>query len=128
MEKCSMCVQTIQAAKLKAKKENRPLTDEDTSAVCGDSCPAGAITFGDWNDINSDVRKSSEDKRSYQALEEVGVKPNVWYKVKVRNEENDLLEKLQTEEHGHGSAHGTENHAEHDGHGVDKHESNHQKH
>ena len=128
MEKCSMCVQTIQAAKLKAKKENRPLTDEDTSAVCGDSCPAGAITFGDWNDINSAVRKSSEDKRSYQALEEVGVKPNVWYKVKVRNEENDLLEKLQAEGHGHGSAHGTENHAAHDGHGEAKHETNHQKH
>jgi len=101
MEKCSMCVQTIQAAKLKAKKENRALTDEDTSAVCGDSCPAGAITFGDWNDINSAVRKSSEDKRSYQALEEVGVKPNVWYKVKVRNEDNDLLAKLQGDKEEH---------------------------
>ena len=101
MEKCSMCVQNIQAAKLTAKKEGRPVVDGDVSSVCGDSCPAGAITFGDWNDINSNIRKSSEDKRSYQALEEVGVKPNVWYKVKVRNEENDLLAKLQEEKEVH---------------------------
>jgi molybdopterin-containing oxidoreductase family iron-sulfur binding subunit len=101
MEKCSMCVQNIQAAKLTAKKEGRPVVDGDVNSVCGDSCPAGAITFGDWNDINSNIRKSSEDKRSYQALEEVGVKPNVWYKVKVRNEENDLLAKLQEEKEDH---------------------------
>ena len=31
------------------------------------------------------------------SLEEVGAKPNVWYKVKVRNEENDLLSSLQKE-------------------------------
>jgi len=59
------------------------------------------------------VRKSSEDTRSYQALEEVGVKPNIWYKVKVRNEKNEALEKLQVVEapahaeakHGKNKAH-----------------------
>ena len=96
-----MCVQNIQAAKLQAKKESRPVVDGDVNSVCGDSCPAGAIVFGDWNDVNSEIRKSSEDKRSYQALEEIGVKPNVWYKVKVRNEENDLLSKLQVEKKAH---------------------------
>ena len=101
MEKCSMCVQNIQAGKLAAKKDGRPIVDGDVSSACSDSCPADAITFGDWNDIDSNIRKSSEDKRSYQALEEVGVKPNVWYKVKVRNEENDLLAKLQEEKEVH---------------------------
>ena len=110
MEKCSMCVQNIQASKLKAKTEGRALTDEDTSSVCGDACPAGAITFGDWNDLKSKVRSSSEDKRSYQVLEEIGVKPNVWFKVKVRNEDNKELDELQVvkESHhagGHGEAH-----------------------
>jgi molybdopterin-containing oxidoreductase family iron-sulfur binding subunit len=47
------------------------------------------------------VRSSSTDSRAYQALEEVGVKPNVWYKVKVRNEKNDLLEKYQLAEVHH---------------------------
>jgi len=95
MEKCSMCVQNIQAAKLVAKNEGRPLTDNDVSAVCGDSCPAGAITFGDWNDVNSAVRASTQDSRSYQVLEEIGVKPNIYYKVKVRNESNSLLANIQ---------------------------------
>ena len=45
------------------------------------------------------VRESADDKRSYQALEEVGVKPNVWFKVKVRNEENKILSALQTVKH-----------------------------
>jgi molybdopterin-containing oxidoreductase family iron-sulfur binding subunit len=136
MEKCSMCVQNIQAAKLHAKKEGRPVKDGDVDSVCGGACPAGAITFGDWNDVDSRVRKSSEDKRSYQALEEVGVKPNVWYKVKVRNEENNLLAKLQAEDHGHGSAHGSghdthdssHHDAAHDDHGEHRNEPNHQKH
>ncbi|NBR13228.1 MAG: 4Fe-4S dicluster domain-containing protein [Flavobacteriales bacterium] len=95
MEKCSFCVQRIQATKLVAKKELRPVLDGELATACSDSCPTNAIIVGDWNDIRSNVRKSSADTRSYQALEEVGVKPNIWYKVKVRNEDNNLLEKLQ---------------------------------
>lgn len=113
MEKCSMCVQNIQAAKLNAKAEGRPVNDNDTSSICGDACPAGAISFGDLNDPHSAVRKNADDKRSYQVLEEVGVKPNIWYKVKVRNEENPELAKVQEEEHHEHEG----EHAEHGGHG-----------
>ncbi len=95
MEKCSFCVQKIQAGKLVAKKEGRPVMDGDVTTACAEVCPTNAITVGDWNDIKSMVRKNADDKRSYQALEEVGVKPNVWYQVKVRNEKNADLEKLQ---------------------------------
>ena len=110
MEKCSFCVQKIQEGKLNAKKEQRPVVDGDVTTACSDVCPTNAITVGDWNDTESAIRKSADDKRAYQALEEIGVKPNVWYKVKVRNEENDLLSEIQlaTEKdqqrmaHGHG--------------------------
>ncbi|MBI1837886.1 MAG: TAT-variant-translocated molybdopterin oxidoreductase [Flavobacteriia bacterium] len=101
MEKCSFCVQRIQAGKLDAKKEGRPVIDGDVTTACSDACPTNAITVGDWNDVNSIVRKSSEDDRAYQALEEVGVKPNIWYKVKVRNEKNDVLAAEQEEEETH---------------------------
>jgi MoCo/4Fe-4S cofactor protein with predicted Tat translocation signal len=97
MEKCSFCVQRIQATKLTAKKEARPVGDGEFATACSDACPTNAIIVGDWNDIHSKIYKSSNDHRAYQALEEVGVKPNVWFKVKVRNEENDLLSKLQVE-------------------------------
>ncbi len=85
MEKCSMCVQEIQAGKLKAKKEGRKLVDGDIDCACADACPTDAITFGDWNDEDSAIRKVSQSDRAYHALEETGVKPNIWYMVKVRN-------------------------------------------
>ncbi len=108
MEKCSFCVQRIQEGKLEAKKEGRPVVDGDVTSACSDACPTNAITVGDWNDLQSMLRKSADDKRSYQALEEVGVKPNVWFKVKVRNEHNQALSDLQVVEaaHGHGEDHG----------------------
>jgi len=90
MEKCSFCVQRIQEGKLNAKKEARPVVDGDVVTACADACPNGCITFGDWNDESSEIRRitdldTKETNRSYQALEEVGVKPNVWYQLKVRN-------------------------------------------
>ena len=85
MEKCSFCVQRIQSTKLTAKKEARPVIDGELATACSEACPTNAIVVGDWNDDRSAVKASSSDHRSYQALEEVGVKPNVWYKVKVRN-------------------------------------------
>ncbi len=119
MEKCSFCVQKIQEGKLNAKKEQRPVQDGDVVTACSEACPANAITVGDWNDTESAVRKSADDKRAYQALEEIGVKPNIWYKVKVRNEENEVLAGIQEEaeadamhhgghgeDHGHGEGHG----------------------
>lgn len=126
MEKCSFCVQEIQGAKLVAKKEDRPLTDDDVNSACSDACPANAINFGDWNDVESNVRKSTESPRAYQALEEIGVKPNVWFKLKVRNEENAALAALQqSDDHGHDDhdAHETSDHSdEHaaDGHGHEE--------
>jgi molybdopterin-containing oxidoreductase family iron-sulfur binding subunit len=117
MEKCSFCVQRIQAGKLDAKSEGRPVQDGDYTSACADVCPTSAITVGDWNDVNSMVRTSADDKRSYQALEEVGVKPNVWFKVKVRNEENkdlDLLQVLSSSHEGaeHSEEHGAGEHKE----------------
>jgi molybdopterin-containing oxidoreductase family iron-sulfur binding subunit len=110
MEKCSFCVQRIQAGKLVAKKEGRPVQDGDFVSACVDACPTNAIVVGDWNDVKSMVRESSSDSRSYQALEEIGVQPNVWFKVKVRNEENSLLNALQVAETHHAeAAHGEKN-------------------
>ncbi|MFP5469970.1 MAG: TAT-variant-translocated molybdopterin oxidoreductase [Bacteroidia bacterium] len=92
MEKCSMCVQKIQEGKLTAKKEGRLVKDGDATTACTEACPANAITFGDWNDKESALRKSADSSRAYQALEEVGVKPNIWYKVKVRNKVGEAVD------------------------------------
>ncbi len=90
MEKCSFCVQRIQEGKLNAKKETRPIIDGDVVTACADACPNNSITFGDWNDSDSEINKKSKSNRAYQALEEIGIKPNVWYQLKVRNVKEDV--------------------------------------
>ena len=105
MEKCSFCVQKIQEGKLVAKKAGRPVQDGDVTSACAEACPVNAITFGDWNDKDSAIRKSSESDRAYQSLEEVGVKPNVWYKVKVRNIEEQAMATNNDHESDHETEH-----------------------
>jgi molybdopterin-containing oxidoreductase family iron-sulfur binding subunit len=87
MEKCSFCVQRIQAAKLEAKKAGQPLQDGAVKTACEQACPTGAITFGDLNDPNSRVSKLMEEPRGYYALSELNVRPSIRYMVKVRNTE-----------------------------------------
>ncbi len=112
MEKCSFCVQKIQAGKLEAKKAGRPVVDGDVTTACSEVCPTNAITVGDWNDKDSAIRKAADHKRAYQALEEVGIRPNIWYQVKVRNEHNEDLDIIQAEAekaaHHHGGGHDEE--------------------
>lgn len=96
MEKCTMCVQNIQAGKLKAKKEGRKVVDGDIETACSAACSTGAIIFGDLNDKGTEASKASKvselaaDPRAYILLEEVGTKPNVYYLTKVRNTEENL--------------------------------------
>ena len=87
MEKCSFCVQGIQAAKLAAKKAGRKVADEEVQSACAEVCPTNAIVFGDLNDKESWVAGIAKDERSYHLLEDVGVQPNVFYMTKVRNVE-----------------------------------------
>ena len=87
MEKCSMCVQSIQAGKLKAKKAGRPVQEDDIDAACSSICPSECITFGDLNDPSHRVNSMKDHDRSYLLMEEVGAQPNVYYQTLVRNVE-----------------------------------------
>lgn len=88
MEKCSFCVQRIQEAKLEAKRLGMPLADGQIRPACQQSCPAGAIVFGDLNDAESEVSKASASPRCYQVLSELNVRPTVGYLRIVRNRED----------------------------------------
>jgi MoCo/4Fe-4S cofactor protein with predicted Tat translocation signal len=104
MEKCSFCVQRIQAGKLTAKKERRALEDGEVVTACAAACSTGAIVFGDLNNPNSAVSKllkirplyperptvndkESDNPRAYSVLEEINTRPNIWYLTKVRNKD-----------------------------------------
>ncbi len=85
MEKCSMCIQRIQYAKLEAKKKGKKIEDGSFTTACAQACSTGAITFGDVNNKKSEVSALKEDERAYHLLEEVGTQPSVFYQTKVRN-------------------------------------------
>lgn len=105
MEKCTFCVQRIQAGKLEARKEKRTLRDGEVVTACAAACTTGAILFGDMNDPESRISKhlkvrpldpekphindkESENLRAYSVLEELNTRPNIFYLAKVRNKDN----------------------------------------
>jgi molybdopterin-containing oxidoreductase family iron-sulfur binding subunit len=85
MEKCSFCVQRIQAAKIDGKRRGVAVKDGDVQTACQQSCPARAIFFGDLNDPNSEVSRKMRDPRRYRVLSELNVRPAVGYLTVVRN-------------------------------------------
>ena len=79
MEKCTFCIQRIRAAKDHAKDEKRPVADGEFTTACAQTCPTGAITFGNLKDETSKVSKLAHSDRAYRVLEEIGTRPSVYY-------------------------------------------------
>lgn len=85
MEKCSFCIQRIEAAKISARNQGRALRDGDVVPACAQTCPAQAISFGNQADPDSQVARWQKDKRAYQILTELNTRPRVTYLAQVRN-------------------------------------------
>ncbi len=86
MEKCTFCVQRINAARQDMKvRGDKKIKDGTVVTACQEVCPTGAITFGDINDEASEVAKLAKDKRGYRVLDFLGVEPSVTYLAKIRN-------------------------------------------
>ncbi len=85
MEKCSYCIQRIQSAKIRSKRELRELKDQEIRTACQQTCPTDAIVFGDVNDPNSLVTRWSRTDRRFGLLQELGTRPRTTYLGKVRN-------------------------------------------
>lgn len=88
IEKCSLCVQRLQAAKTKAKAEERPIKDGDVVLACMEACPTDAIVIGNVNDPHSEIAKLRADKqknRVFYVLEQLHILPNINYLAKIRN-------------------------------------------
>ncbi len=92
MEKCSYCVQRINAAKIDADKENRNVRDGEIVTACQQACPASAITFGNMNDKKSKVSADRGQQRTYQVIADINTRPRTTYVAGVLNMNKELEE------------------------------------
>jgi Fe-S-cluster-containing dehydrogenase component len=80
MEKCTFCVQRIRRAENAALAQGQPLHDGDVVPACVQTCPTGALVFGDLYDHESQVARLLEPNlRKFRLFEHLGTSPSVYY-------------------------------------------------
>jgi molybdopterin-containing oxidoreductase family iron-sulfur binding subunit len=90
MEKCTYCVQRIEAARISARRESRPLRDGDIVPACAQACPAEAILFGDLNEARGRIAAYANMGRGYHLLSELGTHPRTTHLGKIRNPNTEM--------------------------------------
>ncbi len=84
MEKCSFCVQRIREATNRAKFERRGVRDGEIVPACVQTCPAGALAFGDFLQPDWRMTALARDPRGYRLLDYyTNTRPGVVYLRKV---------------------------------------------
>ena len=83
MEKCTYCLQRINAARIEVQTSGRALRDGDVVTACQGACPTRAILFGDLNLEDSEVAQAQASGRSYRLLHELGTRPRTTYRVRL---------------------------------------------
>ncbi|WP_395742096.1 TAT-variant-translocated molybdopterin oxidoreductase [Prosthecobacter sp.] len=95
IEKCTYCVQRLEAAKILQKQVQRDsknfrVPTDTVKTACQQSCSAEAIIFGDLADKNSAVVKSKASPRDYQLLKYIGTRPRTSYLARLRNPNKNM--------------------------------------
>jgi MoCo/4Fe-4S cofactor protein with predicted Tat translocation signal len=91
MEKCTYCIQRITERRIDAERADEKIKDDGSlQTACQQSCPAGAIIFGNINDPNSRVAKLKAQDRNYGLLADLNTRPRTTYLAEIRNPSPEL--------------------------------------
>ncbi|QQG35088.1 MAG: 4Fe-4S dicluster domain-containing protein [Deltaproteobacteria bacterium] len=90
MEKCTYCVQRIVKGKNRATQmgfDSNFMQDETLKIepACAQVCPTRAISFGNLNDLKSEVALDKGDQRNYEPLIGKNLSPRTTYLYRVLN-------------------------------------------
>ncbi len=91
MEKCTYCIQRINAARITAELERRTIRDGEIVPACAQVCPAEAIVFGNMNDSQSRVAHWKGSPLNYWMLGELNTRPRTSYFAKLRNRNPEIV-------------------------------------
>ncbi|MFT3837865.1 MAG: 4Fe-4S dicluster domain-containing protein [Myxococcaceae bacterium] len=86
MEKCSYCVQRIEAARISARNAGRAIRDGEIVTACQQACPTTALVFGDLADPGSRVSGLHDDGRAYRLLNDLGTQPRTMHLARLVHE------------------------------------------
>jgi Fe-S-cluster-containing dehydrogenase component len=90
IEKCTYCVQRINAARIVTEREGRRVEDGEIKTACQQACPTGAIAFGDLNDPGGQATLWRGQPRSYALLGELNTRPRTTYLARLTNPNPEL--------------------------------------
>jgi molybdopterin-containing oxidoreductase family iron-sulfur binding subunit len=91
MEKCTYCIQRINAARITAELEKRTIRDGEIVPACAQVCPVEAIVFGDMNNRQNRVAHMKRSPLNYWMLGELNTRPRSSYFAKLRNRNSELV-------------------------------------
>ena len=117
MEKCTFCVQRLEAAKIDQKVKAGASPDilvptDSVKTACQQVCPAQAIVFGNVADPKSEISRVKKLPHDYGMLEYLNVRPRLTYLARLRNPNMRMPGADQVGMSSLGTAHG-HGHSEH---------------
>lgn len=79
IEKCTFCIQRIRRVEIEVQAQGRGPEEGEIQTACVQTCPPGALVFGDLNVPESRVSQLARSHRSFKLLGELGTDPGVIY-------------------------------------------------